>query len=142
MQKNWWLIPAALIGYLVYKKYVLSQTFNVFFKSLDFSQLTFSNPLVNIIVQVNNPTNVTAELQNIRGNLYVNGANVGYVLGITPSTIERGSSILAIPITLIYSGLGQVISTLRSGGFQIDFDGVIKIDYIDLPLKFGYSYGK
>lgn len=142
MQKNWWLIPAALIGYLVYKKYVLSQTFNVFFKSIDFSQLTFANPLVNIIVQVNNPTNVTAELQNIRGNLYVNGANVGYVLGITPTTIERGSSILAIPITLIYSGLGQLISTFRSGGFQIDFDGVIKIDYIDLPLKFGYSYGK
>ena len=142
MQKNWWLIPAAIITYILYKKYVLSQTFNVFFKSLDFSQLSFANPTINILVQVNNPTNVTAEVQNIRGNLFVNGTNVGYVLGITPSVLNTGASVLAIPVTLIYGGVAELISTFRAGGFQLDFDGMIKVDYIDLPLKFSYSYGK
>ena len=142
MQKNWWLIPAAILTYILYKKYVLSQTFNVFFKSLDFSQLSFANPTINILVQVNNPTNVTAEVQNIRGNLFVNGTNVGYVLGITPSVLNTGASVLAIPVTLIYGGVAELISTFRAGGFQLDFDGMIKVDYIDLPLKFSYSYGK
>ena len=142
MGKNWWIIPASILGYVFYKKYVLSQTFNVFFKSVDFSQLSFSNPTINIIVQVNNPTNVTAEVQNIRGNLFVNGSNVGYVLGITPSVLNTGASELAIPVTLVYSGVAQLISTFRTGGFQLDFDGMIKVDYIDLPLKFSYSYGK
>ena len=36
-KKNWWLLPATIIGYLVYKKYVLAKTISVFFKSLDFS---------------------------------------------------------------------------------------------------------
>ena len=142
MGKNWWIIPASILTYILYKKYVLSQTFNVFFKSVDFSQLSFSNPTINIIVQVNNPTNVTAEVQNIRGNLFVNGSNVGYVLGITPSVLNTGASELEIPVTLVYSGVAQLISTFRAGGFQLDFDGMIKVDYIDLPLKFSYSYGK
>ena len=142
MGKNWWIIPATILTYIVYKKYVLSQTFNVFFKSIDFSQLSFANPTINILVQVNNPTNVTAEVQNIRGNLFVNGANVGYVLGITPSVLNTGASILAIPVTLVYSGISELIQTFRFGGFQLDFDGMIKVDYIDLPLKFSYSYGK
>lgn len=142
MGKNWWIIPASILTYILYKKYVLSQTFNVFFKSVDFSQLSFLNPTINIIVQVNNPTNVTAEVQNIRGNLFVNGSNVGYVLGITPSVLNTGTSELAIPVTLVYSGVAQLISTFMAGGFQLDFDGMIKVDYIDLPLKFSYSYGK
>ena len=73
MQKNWWLIPAAIVGYILYKKYVLSQTFSVFFKSLDFTSLTLLNPTLNLVVQVNNPTNVTADIQNIKGNLFLNG---------------------------------------------------------------------
>ena len=100
MQKNWWLIPTAIIGYILYKKYVLSQTFSVFFKSLDFTSLTLLNPTLNLIVQVNNPTNVTADIQQIKGNLFLNNDQVGTVIGITPTTLSTGSSLLTIPVTL------------------------------------------
>jgi hypothetical protein len=139
MNKNIWLIPAAIVGFILYKKFVLSQTFSVFFKSIDFSTLSFLNPTIQIIVQVNNPTDVTAEVQNIRGNLFLNGANVGYVMGITPSVLNTGSSLLKIPITLSYAGLSDVITKFSTGGIKLDFDGVIQVDYITLPLQFSYS---
>jgi hypothetical protein len=139
MQKNWWLIPSAIVVYILYKKYVLSQTFSVFFKSLDFTSLTLFNPTLNLIVQVNNPTNVTADIQQIKGNLFLNGDQVGSVIGITPTTLTTGSSLLTIPVTLNYSGLSQYIKTFNTGGFKLEFNGTIMVDYITLPLVFSYS---
>ena len=139
MQKNWWLIPSAIVAYILYKKYVLSQTFSVFFKSLDFTSLTLLNPTLNLVVQVNNPTNVTADIQQIRGNLFLNGEQVGTVIGITPTILSTGSSLLTIPVTLNYTGLAQYIRTFNTGGFKLDFDGVIMVDYISLPLVFSFS---
>ena len=139
MQKNWWLFPAAIVGYILYKKYVLSQTFSVFFKSLDFSNLSLFNPTLNVVQQVNNPTNVTADIQQIKGNLFLNGDQVGTVIGITPTVLNIGSNLLSIPVTLNYSGLAQYIETFKTGGFKLDFNGTIMVDYITLPLVFSYS---
>jgi LEA14-like dessication related protein len=139
MQKNWWLIPAAIVSYILYKKFVLSQTFSVFFKSIDFSSLSLLNPTLNIVVQVNNPTNVTAEIQNIKGDLMLNGQYVGTVIGITPTILQTGSSNLRIPVTLSYTGVAEYIKVINKGGFTLDFNGTILVDYILLPLVFSYK---
>ena len=89
MAKNWWIIPATIVGYIVYKKYVLSRTFSVFFKTVDFSSMSFLNPTLNLVVQVNNPTDITADVQNIRGDLFLKNVKVGYVIGITPTILKR-----------------------------------------------------
>jgi len=138
MGKKWWIFPALLVGYVLYEKYVLSQTFSVFFKDLDFSGMSLSNPSVNLVVQVNNPTPVTAEIQQIKGDLYVDGALVGSVLGITPTTLQTGSSELKIPITLSYTGVSALIDKYQSSSFNYKFTGTILVDYISLPLNFGY----
>ena len=138
MGKKWWIFPALLVGYVLYEKYVLSQTFSVFFKDLDFSGMSLSNPSVNLVVQVNNPTPVTAEIQSIKGDLYVDGVNVGSVLGITPTVLQTGSSFLKIPVTLSYTGVSALIDKYNSTSFNYKFTGTIMVDYISLPLNFGY----
>jgi len=138
MGKKWWIFPALFLGYVLYEKYVLSQTFSVFFKNLDFSNMSLVNPSVNLVVQVNNPTPVTAEIQQIKGDLYVDGALVGSVLGITPTTLQTGSSELKIPITLSYTGVSALIDKYQSSSFNYKFTGTILVDYISLPLNFGY----
>lgn len=141
MNKNWWIIPAFIIGYVALKKYQLAQTFSVFFKSLDFSDFRPLYPTVNLIVQVNNPTNASAEVQNIRGDLFVNGQAVGTVLGITPSVLQSGSTLLKIPVTFNYAGITETINALRGGrsGYKLEFNGTIMVDYVTLPLVFSYS---
>jgi len=139
MQKNWWLIPAAIVSYILYKKFVLSQTFSVFFKSIDFSSLSLLNPTLNIVVQINNPTNISAEIQNIKGDLMLNGQYVGTVIGITPTILQTGSSTIRIPVTLSYSGVADYIKVINKGGFTLDFNGTILVDYILLPLVFSYK---
>ena len=138
MGKKWWIFPALLVGYVLYEKYVLSQTFSVFFKDLDFSNMSLNNPNVNLVVQVNNPTPVTAEIQSIKGDLYVDGVIVGSVLGITPTVLQTGSSLLKIPVTLSYTGVSALIEKYQSTSFNYKFTGTIMVDYISLPLNFGY----
>lgn len=140
MAKNWWIIPATIVGYIVYKKYVLSKTFSVFFKTIDFSTMSFFNPTINLVVQVNNPTDITADVQNIKGDLFIDGVNIGYVIGITPTTLQMGSSILKIPVTLSYSGVSELIKKFNTKqGLHLVFNGNILIDLITLPLNFEYN---
>jgi len=139
MRKNWWVIPATIVGYIVYKKYVLAKTFSVFFKTIDFSSMSFTNPTLNLVVQVNNPTDITAEIQNIRGDLFIDNIKVGYVVGITPTTLLIGSSNLKIPVTLSYSGVAELINKFNTGGIHLVFNGDIMIDLITLPLNFEYN---
>jgi len=138
MGKKWWIFPALFIGYVLYEKYVLSKTFTVFFKDLDFSKMSLFEPTVNLIVQVNNPTPVTAEIQSIKGTLFVEGQEVGNVLGITPTVLQTGSSLLKIPITLSYIGVSNLLQKYKESNFSYKFTGTIMIDYITLPLEFGY----
>jgi LEA14-like dessication related protein len=141
MNKNsLWIIPALFIAYILYEKYVLSKTFSVFFKGLNFNNMSLMNPAINLEVQVNNPTPVTAEVQQIRGDLYVEGQQVGTVLGITPTVLQSGSSTLSIPVTLSYVGVANLIEKLSSGNqnFSYKFTGTIMVDYIVIPLEFGY----
>ena len=138
MGKKWWIFPALFLGYVLYEKYVLSQTFSVIFKDLDFSNMSLTNPSVNLVVQVNNPTPVTAEIQQIKGDLVVDGQTVGTVLGITPTTLQTGSSDLKIPVTLSYTGVAALLEKYQSTSFNYKFTGTIMVDYIVLPLNFGY----
>jgi len=139
MEKNWWIIPATIVSYIIYKKYVLSKTFSVFFKTIDFSTMSFTNPTLNLVVQVNNPTDITAEIQNIRGDLFIDNVKVGYVVGITPTTLQTGSSILNIPVTLSYTGVANLIKSFNTKGVSLVFNGTIMIDLITLPLNFEYN---
>jgi len=139
MRKNIWIIPAVIVGWILYRKYTLGHAISVFFKSVDFSTMTLLNPTLNIIVQINNPTNITAIVQNIQGSLFIDNANIGSVLGITPTKLEIGSSLLSIPITINYSGIPNLFYRLKSGGFKMKFKGTIQVDYITLPLEFSYS---
>ena len=138
-KRNWWLLPATIIGYLVYKKYVLAKTVSVFFKSIDFSSMSLLYPTINIVVQVNNPTDITATIQNIKGDLYLNNTYIGNVIGITPTTLVTGSSILRIPVTLSYTGVASLIKGLSTKGINLRFTGSIMVDLIVLPFNFEYN---
>jgi hypothetical protein len=137
MGKKWLIFPALLIGYVLYEKFVLSRTFSVFFRNLDFSRMSLLDPTVNLVLQVNNPTPITAEIQQIKGVLYLEGQAVGSVLGITPSVLQTGSSTLNVPVTLSYDGVANFLTNLKGKKFSFKFKGTIMIDYINIPLNFG-----
>ena len=141
MKKNYWgWIIFGVVGYIVYSKYLLSKSINIFYKGLDFSRLSITEPILQLQVQVNNPTYTTADLQNIRGDLYIDGAMIGSVFGITPYTIATGSSIINIPVTLSYLGIADLIRKFKNNQFTLEFVGNMVVDFIPIPLNFKYNF--
>lgn len=139
MGKNWWILPASILAFIAYKKFALAKSFSVFFKGIDLSDYRILTPVVNIMVQVNNPTYTTAEVQNITGDLYYNDQFVGSVKGITPSTLGYGANIIKIPVVISYTGISDMITNFNTSGVKLAFKGSITVDYISLPLNFDYT---
>jgi LEA14-like dessication related protein len=140
MKNKYWVVLLGIIVFIGYKKYILSQNINIFFKSLDFSNLSLVNPTLNLIVQANNPTDTSADLQNITGQLYIDDIMIGNVFGITPVSIAPGSSIINIPVTINYTGAGDLIQKFSTNNFKLNFRGNMKVDFISIPLNFDYSF--
>ncbi len=137
--KSIWLIPALFIGYIIYKKYVLSTKVSVFFNRIDLSKMSFTNPEIGIIVEITNPTDTTAQIDDVNGRVLVDGIEVGRVFGIAPTKINSGSSMLRIPGTLSYQGVGELINKFNTKGFKFEFIGTITIDFVTVPLEFSYT---
>jgi LEA14-like dessication related protein len=139
MNKNAWIIPVLIIGYIGYRKFLLSQSISVFFKGLDFGGMSLLSPTINLQVQVNNPTTTTSEIQNITGDLYIDGALVGSVRGISAITINKGANTVSIPVTISYTGIADLIQKFNKKGFKLNFSGKMIVDFIPIPLNFDYS---
>lgn len=133
------VLALLVIGYIGFKKYLLSQSVTVFFKTFDLGNMQLLNPTINLVVQVNNPTSTSAEIQNIKGDLVIDGAYVGYVQGISPVKINSGVNIVKIPILLSYSGIADLYKKFNTGGFHLNFTGSMIVDYIPIPLNFDYN---
>jgi len=134
-----WYIPAAIITFILYKKYELATRVSVFFDSIDFRPMSIFNPTLDVVVRVNNPTQVTAQIDNITGNLFVDGNNVGTVYGIPTQKLSRGSTLIRIPITLNYGAVINLIKTFNIKGLKIIYKGTMTVDNIPLPLDFKYT---
>ena len=47
-------------------------------------------------------------------------------------------SLIKIPVTLSYTGVSALLEKYQSTSFNYKFTGTIMVDYISLPLNFGY----
>jgi hypothetical protein len=139
MKNAFWLIPAAILAWIGYKKYNLAQSYTLNFKRINLSNISFANPVVNIIYEIINPTNTTANVQSVTGSLFYNGIFIGNVVNFKQFTIKEGATEFVIEGKLNYTGLSKLILSLSSK-FQIYFNGTIKVDYVELPIKFIYDF--
>jgi len=139
MGKKVWLIPLSIILFIGYKKLNIAKRFSVNIWGFDFSTLSLLNPVLTLRVEILNPTDATAELQNIKGSLKCDGVFVGDVKGINQTTIKTGSTIFDFPILLDFEGIFNVLTKLKTQGINFDFNGTMVIDNITLPLNFQYN---
>jgi LEA14-like dessication related protein len=141
MKNAWWLVPVAFLAWIGFKKYDLSKKYVLNFKRINLSDLSFANPVVNIIYEIVNPTDTTANVQSVTGALFYNGIFIGNVVDFKQFTIKQGATEFVIKGKINYSGLSQLILNL-SKKFQIYFEGTIKVDFVDFPIKFVYDFNR
>jgi len=138
MKNAFWIIPAAILVWIGIKKYNLSKSYTLNFKRINLSDISFSNPVVNIVYEIINPTKTTANVQNVTGALFYNGIYIGNIVNFKQFTINEGATEFIISAKIDYVGLSKLVLNI-SNKFQLYFDGKITIDFVNFPLQFIYE---
>ena len=101
MSKNLIFIGLAFLGWLGYKKYILSQKINISLKNIGFNGGNFLNPIVNVKLEVENPTKTTADVQKISAEILLQNKVVGTVYqNINKTILANEKTIIDFDVNL------------------------------------------
>ena len=135
------LIIAGFLGYVGYKKYLLSQNVKINFRDLSIDWANIWHPSANIVLSIDNPTNASADIQNITGKLFLQNVEIGKVENLKIlKKIEANQTTnfnFNINIDTVGVGVGLLTSNLKNE--IIKFHGSIKVDFVTIPLHFEYK---
>ena len=135
---KYWLIGIAFLGYLAYEKYRVYKNYKLSFDSVDWSNFSIPNPTLYLNVNITNNTTTSVFINDLTGNLFFDYKLIGVVENFKPTQINSGNTLIKIPIRLKFENI-EDLGTLMWLGKNLLFDGVIKIDLINIPIQLDYN---
>ena len=136
---KYWLIGIVFLGYLAFEKYRVYKNYKLSFDSVDYSNFSLIDPLLYINVNVTNDTTTSVYINDFTGNLFVNYKLIGVCENFKPTQINTGNTLIKIPITLNFENLADLNDLFPLEGKNLFFDGIIKIDTINIPFQLDYN---
>jgi hypothetical protein len=137
------LIGGGVLAYFLYQQYLLTQKLTSSIKSISVGG-DLTNPSVNIILAIQNPTNTGALLQYITGTVNLNGNLIATISETYNNMVIEASGETDITIPVNINDLGVAALILEevnnpTGNNQFVFTGNIGADFISLPLNVSYT---
>ena len=129
-----------ILAFVGIKKYNMAKNVNVRFNNDVLNGGSFPNYNINITLDVINPTNTSAQIQSLNGELIVQNETIGYVndstaIVVAPNSTTRYSFDVSVNVFTI-------VSTILNSDWtkeQITFDGALTVDFITIPVYFDYK---
>ena len=146
--KSWVKIGLGLgVAYLAYRvavKGLVVGVSKILFKGLDLTNMTAQ---IQLNVSVRNPLPFGVKVNNITGNVYAQGVNVGYINTTFDYFLaaER-THVLPVIINLTGKGLGEALwKNIQTGDIQtlvIDFVGQLHVTKLNIsvPIELSFDY--
>ena len=142
MKKSiFWILAGAAAIYLLAKKSLASKL-QFSFKSFSTSG-SLTSPKINIHLSALNPSNQSAKINSIVGELYVNDNFIGDVTSFTAQTInpnaESDVSFVIKPSLLSGFTLVKNLILNKAKGYKFNFRGNANVNGIVVPINESYS---
>jgi hypothetical protein len=137
MSKNLIYIGLAFFAWLGYKKFVLSKKINIGLKNIGFAGGTFLKPIVNFKLEVENPTDTTADIQKISAEILIQNKIVGTIFqDINQKILAEQKTIINFDVNLNLSDAAIILITNKFKNQIIKLKGNLVIDYIYFPINY------
>lgn len=137
MSKNLIFIGLAFLGWLGYKKYILAQKINISLKNIGFNGGNFLNPIVNVQLEVENPTNTTADVQKISAEILLQNKVVGTVYqDINKTILANQKTVIGFDVNLKLQDAAIVLIKNKFKNQIIELKGNLIVDFVYFPLNF------
>lgn len=137
MSKNLIFIGLAFLGWLGYKKYILSQKINISLKNIGFNGGNFLNPIVNVKLEVENPTKTTADVQKISAEILLQNKVVGTVYqNINKTILANEKTIIDFNVNLNLQDAAIILISNKFRNQIIELKGNLIVDFVYFPLNY------
>lgn len=142
MNKKVLLLLTSLAALYLLAKKSLAKKLQFSFKSFSTSG-SITKPKINIQLSALNPSNQTAKINSIVGELYVNDSFIGDVSSFVPQVIApNAESIVSFQITPSLLSAFSTVKNLiinKGKGYKFVFKGNANVDGLVVPLEQNYS---
>ena len=137
MSKNLILVGLAVLGWIGYKKFILSKKINISLKDIGFNGGTFWQPIVNVKLEVENPTDTTADVQKISGNILLQNKIVGSVFqNVNQKILAKQKTVITFDVELNLIDASLIAINNQFKNQIIEFKGNLVVDFISFPLNY------
>jgi hypothetical protein len=137
MSKNLILIGVAFLGWLAYKKINLAKKINIVLKDIGFAGGNFLTPVVRVKLEIENPTNTTADVQKISAEILLQNQIVGTIYQDLNTTIQaKEKTILSFDINLNLADAAIISIQNKFKNQTIELKGNLIVDFVYFPLNY------
>lgn len=137
MSKNLIYIGLAFLAWIGYKKFILSKKINISLKNIGFNGGTFLQPIVNVQLEVENPTKTTADVQKISAEILLQNKVVGTIYQDINKTLQsQQKTVISFDVNLNLADAAIVLISNKFKNQIIELRGNLVVDFIFVPLNF------
>lgn len=131
------LIGLGILGWIGYKKYILSKKVNVNLKNFSFNGGNFLNPIINVQLEVENPTDTTTDLQKVTGQILLQNKIVGTVYqDINQKILANQKTVINFDVSLNLENAAIILIQNKFRNQTLDLQGNLTIDFFNIPFKY------
>ena len=137
MSKNLILVGLAVLGWIGYKKFILAKKINISLKDIGFNGGTFWQPIVKVQLEVENPTDTTADVQKISGNILLQDKIVGTVFqNVNQKILAKQKTVINFDVQLNLIDASLISINNKFSNQTIEFTGNLVADFVSFPLNY------
>ena len=127
----------AFLGWLGYKKIILAQKIKIVLKNIGFDGGTFLQPIVNIQLEIENPTNTTAQIQKLSLEILLQNKIVGTIYQDINKKIEaQQKTLINFKVNLNLADAAIILIQNKFKNQIIKLKGNLIVDFVYLPLNY------
>jgi hypothetical protein len=137
MSKNLILVGLAVLGWIGYKKFVLAKKINISLKDIGFAGGKFWQPILNVKLEIENPTDTTADVQKISGNIFLQNKIVGSIFqNVNQKILSKQKTIINFNVELNLVDAALISINDKFSKQNIEFNGNLIVDFVSFPINY------
>lgn len=137
MYKNIILIGLAILGWIGYKKYILAKKINISLKDIGFNGGNFLNPIINVQLQIENPTDTTTDVQKIAAEILLQNNIVGTIYqDLNQKILANQKTVISFDVNLNLQDASIILIKNKFKNQIIKLKGNLVIDFIYFPIDY------
>jgi hypothetical protein len=127
----------ALLGWIGYKKFILSQKVKINLKDFGFAGGSFLQPIINVKLEIENPTDTTTNIQKITGEILLQNKIVGTVFqDFNQKILANQKTIINFDVQLNLENAAIILIQNKFKNQTLELKGNLIIDFVYFPFNY------